>query len=391
MSSSTGKDRTISEKLDLRADIPFYKSAQVTAREVLKIKQGEKILIITNPDEESFTVSSALYEAVMEYGGIPCLVIQQRKDQLDFADDAVIGAIKSSPDVIISISRNKLGKDRKAIASPYKIGEKSYDSTFHYLVEGVKKSRSFWSPGITADMFRRTVAIDYARLKKECLFLKSILDKASAVKIQSAAGTDFEISIEGRETFCDDGDFSFNGSGGNLPAGEVFISPVVGKSSGTIVYDGSISTKDGDLIISTPIRVKVEDGFVTEIDGGEEADILRDTIDAGKANALLFEKEGKLPPGRGEVYRKNAGNIGELGIGLNPAAEIRGNMLEDEKAYRTCHIAIGSNYDDDAPSLIHLDGLIKEPTITAFFPGGGSSVIMEKGDLTADMGGKKSG
>jgi len=96
MSSSTGKDRTISEKLDLRADIPFYKSAQVTAREVLKIKQGEKILIITNPDEESFTVSSALYEAVMEYGGIPCLVIQQRKDQLDFADDAVIGAIKSS-------------------------------------------------------------------------------------------------------------------------------------------------------------------------------------------------------------------------------------------------------------------------------------------------------
>ena len=38
-------------------------------------------------------------------------------------------------------------------------------------------------------------------------------------------------------------------------------------------------------------------------------------------------------------------------------------MLEDEKVFKTCHIAIGSNYDDDAKALIHLDGLVKNPTI----------------------------
>ena len=61
--------------------------------------------------------------------------------------------------------------------------------------------------------------------------------------------------------------------------------------------------------------------------------------------------------------QKNARNIGELGIGLNPAASINGNMLEDEKAFHTCHFAIGQNYDNDAPSLIHLDGVVRNPTI----------------------------
>ena len=354
-------------------------SASVTVKSVLKLKKDEKLLIITNPHDESLDISKSIYDAALEAGGRPCLMVQETKNQLDFADDAVIGAISTAPDVIISISRNKLGKDKAAIASPYKIGEKSYESTFHYLVSGVKKSRSFWSPGITADMFSRTVAIDYGRLKKECLCLKGILDKASSVRVESAAGTDILIPVEGREAFCDDGDFSFPGSGGNLPAGEVFISPLVGKSSGVIVFDGSITTRGGDIVINTPITVKVEEGFVSDIEGGEEAAILRETIDKGMENALIFEKEGKLPAGKGELYKKNARNLGELGIGLNPAAEIRGNMLEDEKAYRTCHIAIGSNYDDDAPALIHLDGLVKEPTITAYYPEGSSSVFMKNG------------
>jgi leucyl aminopeptidase (aminopeptidase T) len=70
-----------------------------------------------------------------------------------------------------------------------------------------------------------------------------------------------------------------------------------------------------------------------------------------------------------------------LGIGLNPAARISGNMLEDEKAFSTCHFAIGQNYDDDAPSLIHLDGLVKNPTITAFMPDGSKRVIEQNGVL----------
>ncbi len=172
------------------------------------------------------------------------------------------------------------------------------------------------------------------------------------------------------------------GDGGNLPAGETFISPVVGKTEGLIVFDGSISTNSGDLIIRNPIKVNVEAGFVTEISGGSEADILKDTIKKAEENAAVFEKEGRLTAGEGEKYAKNARNIGELGIGLNPEAVISGDMLEDEKAFKTCHFAIGSNYDEDAPSLIHLDGVVKDPTIILVFEDGSEKTAVENGVIT---------
>ena len=134
-------------------------------------------------------------------------------------------------------------------------------------------------------------------------------------------------------------------------------------------------------MIDTPIKVTVSDGYVTSIEGKSEAEVLKETIAKAKENSIIFEKEGKLPNGKGEIYKKNAGNIGELGIGLNPSAKITGNMLEDEKAYRTCHIAIGSNYDGDAPALIHLDGLVREPDITAIMDDGKTVLIMKKGEM----------
>ena len=94
-----------------------------------------------------------------------------------------------------------------------------------------------------------------------------------------------------------------------------------------------------------------------------------------------MEAEGRLPPGQGAEYGRNARNLGELGIGLNPAALVTGNMLEDEKVHRTCHVAIGSNYDEDAPALIHLDGLVHRPTIVARLADGSTRVLLEDGEL----------
>jgi leucyl aminopeptidase (aminopeptidase T) len=91
--------------------------------------------------------------------------------------------------------------------------------------------------------------------------------------------------------------------------------------------------------------------------------------------------DGTLGADKVEAYVRNARNLGELGIGLNPKAAIVGNMLEDEKAFRTCHFAIGANYDDDAPALIHLDGLVTNPTIVAIASDGHETVIEREGEL----------
>jgi leucyl aminopeptidase (aminopeptidase T) len=360
-------------------------AARIAIEVSLKVKTGEQVLIISNPRPEVAVIAEALYDASLDAGGKPVLMYQPVKAQIAFAEPAVLAAFNAKPEVVISLSDEKLGKDPAGIATPYEHNGVKYDHIFHLQQYGEKTCRAFWSPSTTIESFIRTVPIDYAELQRRCAAIKKILDRAVEVHVSAPGGTDITIGVRDREAKSDDGNFSTPGSGGNLPAGETFISPENMTAKGRICYDGSISVNEGELIINTPIECLVEDGYVVKILGAGEAACLLKTIEAAERNAFEFERDGKLPPSFGEIYARNARNIGELGIGLNPAARITGKMLEDEKAFRTCHFAIGSNYDDDAPSLIHLDGLVKRPTITAFFEDGTKQVIEKDGELDSSI------
>ncbi len=430
--------------------------ARTVIEDVCHAKKGESILIIANP--ETNIIAQNLFTEAVEAGCNPTLVYQRKKSIMDNTEPAVVGAIKSEPDIVLSISACKLGKDREAIAVPFKDSEgNEYTSTFDYLLYGKKSIRAIWTPGLTEDIFNRTVLIDYKQLNDRCRKLCNRFNNAVSVHVTSPNGTDVTVPVAGRLPMTDNGDFSTPGSGGNIPAGEVFISPLVSginvivsnpsqedklkdefeqakeklskvnltrikdveeaasvvgglakeithvvadtvSSSGSgeaetqvsvsvegtcgvIVFDGSMSFSDGDAMLETPITCKVEKGFVTEISGGEEAKRLIKDITAAEKQALAMENSGELPKGQGSVYSRNARNIGELGIGLNPAANITGNMLEDEKAFHTCHFAIGQNYDGDGPALIHLDGIVRNPTIVIKYADGKEYKVLDVGEL----------
>jgi leucyl aminopeptidase (aminopeptidase T) len=384
-------DKSLSKFAELRSgktafNLDQLKEAARIAIEVsLKVQKGEQVLIISNPRPDVAAVAEALYDAGIDAGGRPILLYQPVKPQLAFAEPATLAAFNAKPEVVISLSDEKLGKDPKGIASPYEYNGAKYDHIFHLQQYGEKTCRAFWSPSTTVESFVRTVPIDYAVLQRRCAAIKTILDEAVEVHVSAPGGTDITIGLKGRAGKSDDGNFSAPGSGGNLPAGETFISPENGTAQGRICFDGSIAIDVGEIIINTPIECIVKDGFVTEIRGKDEAAQLLHTIEAAERNAREFERDGKLPPGSGEIYARNARNIGELGIGLNPAACITGKMLEDEKAFHTCHFAIGQNYDEDAPSLIHLDGLVKKPTITAILADGTRRLIEKDGELESGI------
>ncbi|MGL4985924.1 MAG: aminopeptidase, partial [Treponemataceae bacterium] len=306
------------------------------------------------------------------------LIFQKEKMLVDFSDKAVVAALKTEPAVCISVSANKLGKDEEALSKPYQSENGVHNNIFDYNLHGKKNMRAVWTPGITLDIFNRSTCIDYKLLESRCNQIIEVLKNASHVTVTAPAGTNITIPIQGRKPMADDGCFTTMGKGGNIPAGEVFISPVVGESQGMIVFDGSMALRSGTVLITHPITVQVVDGYVTTISGKKEADLLLETITEGENQAIQFEKEGKLSQGQGKFYKKNARNLGELGIGLNPEAQILGNMLEDEKAFKTCHFAIGSNYDDDANSLIHLDGVVRNPTITVHYADGRQSIDIER-------------
>ena len=354
--------------------------AQVVVQDVVAVKKGERVLIIANPQTNE--IAQDLFTASSEVGGLPTLIFQSDKTSFDNANPEVLAAIATEPEVCFSISNIKLGKDPGATANPYKTQDgQEFTHIFDYLLDGKKTMRGAWTPGITVDMMNRTAAIDYKELGERCKKLDELFQGAVNAFVTAPGGTDIKIPVNGRKLMFDDGDFTKPGTGGNIPAGEVFISPVVGGSEGVIVYDGSMTFADGDSILETPITCTVENGFVKNIEGGAEAKRLLKTITEAEQRSITYEKEKKLPQGQGAVYKKNARNIGELGIGLNPAAQITGNMLEDEKAFHTCHFAIGENYDNDAPSLIHLDGVVRNPTITLEYGDGSKKQILVKGQI----------
>lgn len=364
-------------------------AAQTVISQVLALSPEDQFLILTNPDGDVYTISMALYRAALDAGAEATVVIQPKKTQLDFANRAALAAFGSNPTVCASVSANKMGKDRIALENPWTAENgRKIDHVFHYLMDEKKSLRAIWTPGITVDMFTRTAPIDYPLLQKRCATLCSAMTGAESIRVTAPGGTDILVPVAGREPMSDDGNFTSGGSGGNIPAGEVFISPLPGKSEGVIVFDGSISLTGGDMLVSSPVRVVFQNGFVTDISGGKEADLLAASIRDGEDKATEFGKTGKLSPEEADSYRKNARSLGELGIGLNPAAEIRGNMLEDEKAFHTCHFAIGSNYDNDAEAMIHLDCLVKNPTITVVYPDGRETILEKDGELASPFRGE---
>jgi hypothetical protein len=358
------------------------RGARAAVEDVLAVKKDERVLLIGNPNPDIREISMALFDALVDAGVSPAMIFQRPKTQFDFAEEEVIKAIASMPDIVISISWDRLGKDRYGLRHGYK-GKRRYDHIFELLQEE-KHIRGFWSPGVTKDMFSRTVPIDYSRLRADSRRLSKVMSGAREVRVTAPGGTDITVGTKGRKPKEDDGNFTRPGRAGNVPSGEVYVSPELGTASGLIVFDGSIVLNEGEVVIKRPIETTVKDGFIVSIEGGREASMLKDSVMEGERKARTMAKRGELKRSLANDYAKNAWAIGELGIGLNRKARITANMLEDEKVYGTCHFAIGSNYDGDADAMIHLDGLVRRPTISVVSSQGRQTGIMIDGRLAWD-------
>ena len=196
----------------------------------------------------------------------------------------------------------------------------------------------------------KSINTDYDTIRKRGYELKEVLDSGTLVHVTTKAGTDFYMNIKGKEAVASVGDFKEEGSGGNIPIGEVFIPPKWKHAEGTIVIDGSSAYREGTQLIKEPIILKVEKDEIIDIKGGEEAKKLEGSL-------IWAYRRAKHPWG---IRR-----IGEFGIGINPNADIIGATIIDEKTLGTCHFGIGSNYwfGGTIYAIIHYDQIIRNPEI----------------------------
>ena len=299
-------------------------ASKIALVDCMAVKSGEKVLIIM--DEPTRKIGYALWEEAKELGAQAILIeIITPKSNGEEPPAPVAELMKLVDVILIPTSKSLSHTDSRREASK----------------AGVRIATL---PGITEDMMTRTLNADYKEIAKKSDQIAEIISKASNIKIMTDKGTDINLAVEGREGHSDTGLNHNPGNFSNLPAGEAYVAPMEGLSQGVIVFDGSMAGVG--ILKDEVIKVKVEDGYATEITGGSAADKL----------FSIMEPHGKL-----------AFNLAELGIGTHDKALITGEVLEDEKVIGTVHIAFGDNKSMGGTIRVasHLDGVITEPTVIA--------------------------
>ena len=122
-----------------------------------------------------------------------------------------------------------------------------------------------------------------------------------------------------------DGAISYDGEIDFFPGAQVNVAPVEETINGVIVVDASDTTTGWS---TRPIPCSWEDGIIQRVEGGPEADLIRNWLET------IGARDEK-------VYR-----LCHASIGMNPAARISGNLMEDERKLAALDFGFGFQYPE---------------------------------------------
>jgi len=299
-------------------------AAATAVEQCIGLDATESCVVVT--DDKRRPIGEALYEAASAVTDDAMLLRYPPGDQHGEEPPGPVAAAMADADAFLAPTTKSLSHTR-ARGDACEAG-----------------ARGATLPGITEDVFVTGLDADYDAIAAHCRDVLEQVADADEIRVTAPAGTDITVEPGERPWHADTGIVHDPGDFSNLPAGEVFVAPET--VTGTYVVDGTMRPH-GLLDDGQQLRFEVEDGYVTEIADDE----IRAQVEAAA-----------------EEVGRDAYNLAELGIGTNVGvADLVGSVLLDEKAAGTVHIAIGDDAgiggDTDAP--LHLDGIIREPTVEA--------------------------
>ena len=278
----------------------------------VSLRAGETVLIVTDMVQEK--IAKVLSAAAVERGAeVIVSIMKPRKRAGEEPPKIIAESMKHADVVLIPVSYS--------VTHTFAVKEAA-ESGARLLVLTDFTEEMLISGGIEAD---------FRSIKPICKGVADAFAKGSKVHVTTPGGTDLWLDITGRRgnaLYCVVGPGEFS----TIPTVEANSSPVEGSANGHIVADASIPYL-GIGVLDEPVVVDVKDGFITDIRGGRQAEVLkRDLASHNDPNCY---------------------NIAELGVGLNPKCRLCGIMLEDEGVISTAHIGIGTR--------ITLGGVVKAP------------------------------
>lgn len=348
----------------LRINPDLRHTSEKIISQVLRVRHGESVLVLTNPDRELEQIALAMVVAAHDVGARPNLIFQAPKKTGDFMEPQVLAAFKQRPDVFIGISQQSTGADAEGTERPYRgvKGHLAQHDIKFYLFEK-KYMRGFWTAELGVRDFVRLNDVDHQAIGALGRKLSRRLKEARQIVIKTGQGERLEIDIAKLDPVADDARYHQPGLCGNLPCGEVFYSPERGKSRGSILLDGVLNTVSGIVQPRQPVRVVFRQGRAVRVEGGAAARQLRDNFRQIEQRITAMVKQKRLGKSVAEEYRRNITAIGEVGLGINRQAKIYPgvSLMEAEKVYGTIHIAFGFDYDGQIKALNHQDCVTIRP------------------------------
>jgi leucyl aminopeptidase (aminopeptidase T) len=293
-------------------------------RDYLGVQPGERFAIVVD-GRTDVEVPQELAAAALEIGADPIVVTIAPRQRSGAEPPGPAAAAMAAADVVLCAASTSL-----------------YHTTAKAAAQRAGARGVFNAP-YRADAWRNgAMTADFFEIRRRAETLAALWRRTREVRITSPAGTDLRATVAGREPMAWLTGICRNpGEVSALPGGEVSLPPIEGTTAGVVVWERVAS----DLgALEAPVRIEVRDGRAVTIEGGPSAARLREIV------ASIVD----------------ADNIGEIGIGLNPAARIGDEITEAKKAFGTVHVALGDSaneYGGEVECEVHLDGLVMAPTI----------------------------
>jgi len=174
------------------------------------------------------------------------------------------------------------------------------------------------------------------------------------------------------------------GTYANIPGGEMFLTPEYMKG---VFYGDVVINVDKSYVLNSknPLVIQCKDDNYKILKGPKKVvDKIKEKKKEAMKVLLKQEKHKSLPQKIIKMKKDNFNRIGEFAINTNPKARLCNYLIVNEKIAGMIHVALGSGFEDDRPSVYHYDVVInaREQKLDIYgLKGNKKFWMMKKGEL----------
>jgi leucyl aminopeptidase (aminopeptidase T) len=317
-------------------DLELFKAAFKTVREILRLKQGENLLITIDSISE-FRVAEEMAKAGEALGAKVMVAWHSTPKGYGKATDPYLPRplVAACPEADAWIELNNQWL--------------LYGTAWERAVSN-GRTRNLMLGGLSTDQLIR--CIGEVDIEAQIAFQEKVVEltrRARRIKITNAAGTDVEFEDDPKRPFANE--HIAETPGGHFLTGQIGWAPREESINGIMAFDGAISGGgEADIgRVAEPVVYEVVKGRIKDIRGGREAKIVK----------RWFEK----------LNDPNLYLAAHVCYGFNPNARLGFSTTEDERVWGCTEWGFGYQgpmYSGGKPRVAasHIDGICLDCSVS---------------------------